>query len=103
MAGRSDEDQQLLQACRIIQILYQSNPYPTPVGSRNSRKNRRRRWRKRQRQVEHLAARVLATVVHGQQDNHLVDLPPLEQLNIRDPEAEQTTGTLSMDSGAKDN
>nr|ALX35418.1 rev protein [Human immunodeficiency virus 1] len=103
MAGRSDEDQQLLQAIQIIKILYQSNPQPSPTGSRNARKNRRRRWRRRQTQVESIAARVLATVVHGPQDNNLVELPPLEQLNIRDPEVDQPSGTWTVDPRAEDN
>nr|P0C1L3.1 RecName: Full=Protein Rev; AltName: Full=ART/TRS; AltName: Full=Anti-repression transactivator; AltName: Full=Regulator of expression of viral proteins [HIV-1 O_MVP5180] len=103
MAGRSEEDQQLLQAIQIIKILYQSNPCPTPAGSRNARKNRRRRWRRRQAQVDSLATRILATVVHGSQDNNLVDLPPLEQLNIRDPEADRLPGTGTVDPGTKDN
>nr|BAH97672.1 Rev [Human immunodeficiency virus 1] len=103
MAGRSDEDQQLLQAIQIIKILYQSNPHPTPGGSRNARKNRRRRWRRRQAQVDTLATRILTTVVHGSQDNNLVDLPPLEQLSIRDPEADQLPGTWTVDPGTKDN
>ncbi|AAO47221.1 rev protein [Human immunodeficiency virus 1] len=101
MAGRSDDD--LLRAIRIIRILYQSNPQPPPRGSRNARKNRRRRWRRRQAQVDNLAARVLATVVHGPQDNSAVELPPLEQLSIRDPEGDQLSGTWTVDPRAEDN
>nr|ALX35364.1 rev protein [Human immunodeficiency virus 1] len=104
MAGRSgDDDRQLLTAIQIIKILYQSNPHPAPRGSRNARKNRRRRWRRRQAQVESLAARVLATVVHGPQDNNLVELPPLEQLSIRDPDGDQLSGTWTEDPRAEDN
>ncbi|ALX35472.1 rev protein [Human immunodeficiency virus 1] len=103
MAGRSEEDQQLLQAIRIIRILYQSNPHPTPSGSRNARKNRRRRWRRRQAQVDALATRILATVVHGPEDSNPVDLPSLEHLSIRDPEADQLSETWTVDSGTKDN
>nr|WMX21838.1 rev protein [Human immunodeficiency virus 1] len=104
MAGRSrDNDEQLLGAIRIVRILYQSNPLPTPAGSRNARRNRRRRWRRRQAQVEALAARILATVVQGHQDNHLVELPPLEQLSIRDPESDQLPGTGTADSRAENN
>nr|AAL28060.1 rev protein [Human immunodeficiency virus 1] len=103
MAGRSEEDQQLLQAIQIIKILYQSNPHPTTSGSRNARRNRRRRWRRRQAQVDSIAARVLASVVHGPQDNNLVDLPPLEQLSLRDPEVDQTPGTWTVDHRAEDN
>nr|ALX35319.1 rev protein [Human immunodeficiency virus 1] len=103
MAGRSDEDQQLLRVVRIIKILYQSNPHPSPTGSRSARRNRRRRWRRRQAQVDTLAARILATVVHGPQDNTLVELPPLEQLSIRDPDGDQPSGTWTVDPGTKDN
>nr|AHC30148.1 rev protein [Human immunodeficiency virus 1] len=102
MAGRSDADQ-LLRAIQIIKILYQSNPHPSSSGSRNARRNRRRRWRRRQAQVENLAARVLATVVHGPQDNNLVELPPLEQLNIRDPEGDQQSGTWTEHPRTEDN
>ncbi|AAO47177.1 rev protein [Human immunodeficiency virus 1] len=102
MAGRSD-DTQLLQAIQIIKILYQSNPHPAPGGSRSARRNRRRRWRRRQAQVETLAARFLATVVHGPQDNNIVDLPPLERLSIRDPESDQLSGTWTGDPRAEDN
>ncbi|AGE13506.1 rev protein [Human immunodeficiency virus] len=102
MAGRSDDDN-LLRAIQIIKILYQSNPHPSPSGSRNARKNRRRRWRRRQAQVDNIAARVLATVVHGPQNNNIVDLPPLEQLSIRDPEGDQLSGTWTVDPGTEDN
>nr|P0C1L4.1 RecName: Full=Protein Rev; AltName: Full=ART/TRS; AltName: Full=Anti-repression transactivator; AltName: Full=Regulator of expression of viral proteins [HIV-1 O_ANT70] len=102
MAGRSEDDQ-LLQAIQIIKILYQSNPQPSPRGSRNARKNRRRRWRRRQAQVDTLAARVLATVVHGPQNNNIVDLPPLEQLSIRDPEGDQLSEAWTVDPRAEDN
>nr|AYP19859.1 rev protein [Human immunodeficiency virus 1] len=103
MAGRSDDVKPLLNAIQIIKILYQSNPHPSPTGSRNARKNRRRRWRRRQAQIDTLAARVLATVVHGPPDDNCVDLPALEQLNIRDPDSDQPSGTWTVDSRAKDN
>ncbi|CAC38425.1 rev protein [Human immunodeficiency virus 1] len=104
MAGRSDGDQPLLRAIQIIKILYQSNPHPSPTtGSTSARRNRRRRWRKRQAQIDTLAARILATVVHGPQDNNLVELPPLEQLSIRDPDGDQPSGTWTVDPGTEDN
>nr|ALX35427.1 rev protein [Human immunodeficiency virus 1] len=103
MAGRSGEDQQLLNVVQIIKILYQSNPQPLPTGSRNARKNRRRRWRRRQAQVDSIATRILATIVHGPPDDNLVGLPDLEQLNIRDPEVDQPTGTWTVHSRAEDN
>nr|AAO47150.1 rev protein [Human immunodeficiency virus 1] len=102
MAGRST-DEELLRVIRIINILYQSNPHPSPTGSRNARRNRRRRWRRRQAQVNTLASRILATVVHGPQDNNLVELPPLEQLSIRDPDGDQPSGTWTEDPRAEDN
>nr|AHC30157.1 rev protein [Human immunodeficiency virus 1] len=102
MAGRSG-DAQLLQVIQIIKILYQSNPHPSPSGSRNARRNRRRRWRRRQAQVENLAARFLATVVHGPQNNNIVELPPLEQLSIRDPEGDRLPETWTVDPRTKDN
>nr|ALX35400.1 rev protein [Human immunodeficiency virus 1] len=103
MAGRSDDVQPLLQAIQIIKILYQSNPHPSPIGSRSARRNRRRRWRRRQAQVDTLAARILATVVHGPQDNNLVELPPLEQLSISDPDGDQPSGTWTVDPRPEDN
>nr|ALX35355.1 rev protein [Human immunodeficiency virus 1] len=103
MAGRSDDDRQLLQAIQIVKILYQSNPHPSPTGSRSARRNRRRRWRRRQAQVDFIAARVLATVVHGPQDNNCVELPPLEQLSIRDPEDHQAPETWTVEHRAVDN
>ncbi|CAC38434.1 rev protein [Human immunodeficiency virus 1] len=103
MAGRSDGDQPLLRAIQIIKILYQSNSHTSPTGSRSARRNRRRRWRTRHAHVDTLAARILATVVHGPQDNNLVELPPLEQLSIRDPDGDQPSGTWTVDSGTEDN
>nr|ALX35328.1 rev protein [Human immunodeficiency virus 1] len=103
MAGRSDEDQQLLWAIQTIKLLYQSNPYPTPSGSRSARRNRRRRWRRRQAGVENLATRILASAIHRPPDDNPVDLPPLEHLSIRDPEGDQLPETRTVDSGTKDN
>ncbi|AGE13515.1 rev protein [Human immunodeficiency virus] len=104
MAGRSDaDDQQLVQAVRIIKLLYQSNPQPSPIGSRNARKNRRRRWRRRQVQIDSLATRILATVVHGPQDNSCVELPSLEHLSIGDSEGDQPSETWTVDPRREDN
>nr|AAO47195.1 rev protein [Human immunodeficiency virus 1] len=103
MAGRSDDDRQLLQAVRIIRILYQSNPQPAPTGSRNARRNKRRRWRRRQAQVATLAAKFLADIVHRPPDDNPVELPSLDQLSIRDLESEQLPGTWTGDSGTEDN
>ncbi|AGW99841.1 rev protein [Human immunodeficiency virus 1] len=85
MAGRSgDSDEALLQAVRIIKILYQSNPYPQPRGTRQARKNRRRRWRARQEQIHSISER--AEPVPFQ-------LPPIERLHISDSESGGNSGT----------
>nr|UTT71786.1 rev protein [Human immunodeficiency virus 1]UTT71790.1 rev protein [Human immunodeficiency virus 1] len=94
MAGRSgDSDAALLQAVRIIKILYQSNPYPKPEGTRQARKNRRRRWRARQRQIRTLSERILATYLGRPAEPVPLQLPPLERLHIGDSESGGTSGT----------
>nr|ALX35184.1 rev protein [Human immunodeficiency virus 1] len=83
MAGRSgDADEDLLNAIRIIKILYQSNPYPSPEGTRQARKNRRRRWRARQRQIGEISQRILSTCVGRPAEPVSLPLPPLERLCI---------------------
>nr|AGO06407.1 rev protein [Human immunodeficiency virus 1] len=94
MAGRSgDSDEALLKAVRIIKILYQSNPYPEPRGTRQARKNRRRRWRARQRQVHSLSERILSTCLGRPAEPVPLQLPPLERLHISDSESGGTSGT----------
>nr|AYX66905.1 rev protein [Human immunodeficiency virus 1] len=95
MAGRSgDSDEALLQAVRIIKILYQSNPYPTPEGTtRQARKNRRRRWRARQRQIHSISERILSTCVGRSTEPVPFQLPPIERLSIGDSESSRTSGT----------
>nr|AYX67505.1 rev protein [Human immunodeficiency virus 1] len=95
MAGRSgDSDEALLQAVRIIKILYQSNPYPTPEGTtRQARKNRRRRWRARQRQIHSISERILSTCVGRPTEPVPFQLPPIERLSIGDSESSGTSGT----------
>nr|APU88120.1 rev protein [Human immunodeficiency virus 1] len=93
MAGRSGEDEALLQAVRIIKILYQSNPYPKPEGTRQARKNRRRRWRARQRQIREISERVLSACLGRPPEPEPLLLPPLERLNIGDSESSGTSGT----------
>nr|AGF31067.1 rev protein [Human immunodeficiency virus 1] len=86
MAGRSgDSDEALLQAVRIIKILYQSNPYPTPEGTRQARKNRRRRWRARQRQIRAISERILSTCL-----GRSAEPVPLQRLSI---DCSQSGGT----------
>nr|URZ26249.1 rev protein [Human immunodeficiency virus 1] len=83
MAGRSgDSDEDLLRVVRIIKILYQSNPYPKPRGSRQARKNRRRRWRARQRQIDSIGERILSTCLGRPAEPVPLQLPPLERLHL---------------------
>nr|WIF18993.1 rev protein [Human immunodeficiency virus 1] len=94
MAGRSgDPDEDLLTAVRVIKILYQSNPYPEPRGSRQARKNRRRRWRARQRQINSLSERILSTCLGRPTEPVPLQLPPLERLHLDCSEDCGTSGT----------
>nr|WOL42931.1 rev protein [Human immunodeficiency virus 1] len=94
MAGRSgDTDEELLRAVRIIKLLYQSNPYPEPKGTRQARKNRRRRWRARQRQIRALSERILFACVGRPTEPVPLPLPPLERLHIDCNEDCGTSGT----------
>nr|APU87961.1 rev protein [Human immunodeficiency virus 1] len=94
MAGRSgDSDEALLQAVRIIKILYQSNPHPTDGGTRQARKNRRRRWRARQKQIHSISERILATCLGRPTEPVPLQLPPLERLHIDSGEGVGTSGT----------
>nr|AKT76999.1 rev protein [Human immunodeficiency virus 1]AKT77061.1 rev protein [Human immunodeficiency virus 1]AKT77088.1 rev protein [Human immunodeficiency virus 1] len=94
MAGRSgDNDEALLQAIRIIKILYQSNPYPKPEGTRQARKNRRRRWRARQRQISEISERILGTYLGRPTEPVPFQLPPIERLHIDCSESSGTSGT----------
>ncbi|AHA50677.1 rev protein [Human immunodeficiency virus 1] len=99
MAGRSgDNDEALLRAVRIIKILYQSNPYPEPRGTRQARKNRRRRWRARQKQIHSLSERVLSSCLGRPAEPVPLQLPPIERLNISDSESGGTSGTQGVGS-----
>nr|AAS59208.1 rev protein [Human immunodeficiency virus 1] len=83
MAGRSgDNDKELLQAVGYIKILYQSNPYPKPEGTRQARRNRRRRWRARQRQIRAISERILSSCLGRLEEPVPFQLPPLEKLHI---------------------
>nr|AUZ99970.1 rev protein [Human immunodeficiency virus 1] len=83
MAGRSGStDEELLRAVRIIKILYQSNPFPSPEGTRQTRRNRRRRWRARQRQIREISERILSTCLGRPSEPVPLQLPPLERLHI---------------------
>nr|AHC29765.1 rev protein [Human immunodeficiency virus 1] len=91
--GYEDPDEELLKAVRIIKILYQSNPYPEPRGTRQARKNRRRRWRARQRQINTLSERILSTCLGRPAEPVPLLLPPIERLHIGDSESGGTSGT----------
>nr|AKT77989.1 rev protein [Human immunodeficiency virus 1]AKT77998.1 rev protein [Human immunodeficiency virus 1]AKT78007.1 rev protein [Human immunodeficiency virus 1]AKT78016.1 rev protein [Human immunodeficiency virus 1] len=95
MAGRSgDNDAALLQAVKIIKILYQSNPYPTLEGTtRQARKNRRRRWRARQKQIHSISERILSTCLGRSAEPVPFQLPPIERLHIDCSESSTTSGT----------
>nr|ALB06608.1 rev protein [Human immunodeficiency virus 1] len=95
MAGRSgDSDEALLQAVRIIKILYQSNPYPNPEGTtRQARRNRRRRWRARQRQINSISERILSTCLGRSAEPVPLQLPPIERLTIDCNESGGDSGT----------
>nr|ABV89686.1 rev protein [Human immunodeficiency virus 1] len=94
MAGRSgDSDEALLRAVRIIKILYQSNPYPEPGGTRQARKNRRGRWRARQRQIRSISERVLSACVGRPEEPVPLQLPPLERLTLDCSESGGTSDT----------
>nr|AAW57742.1 rev protein [Human immunodeficiency virus 1] len=94
MAGRSGStDEELLRAVRIVKILYQSNPYPSPEGTRQARRNRRRRWRARQRQVRALSERILSACLGGSTEPVPLQLPPLERLTLNCDEDCGTSGT----------
>nr|WCD68152.1 rev protein [Human immunodeficiency virus 1] len=92
MAGRSgDTDEDLLRAVRIIKILYQSNPYPPPEGTRQTRKNRRRRWRARQKQIHSLSERILSSCLGRPTEPVPFHLPPIERLSL-DSGTQQSQG-----------
>nr|AMQ24599.1 rev protein [Human immunodeficiency virus 1] len=94
MAGRSgDSDDELLRAVRIIRILYQSNPYPEPRGTRQARRNRRRRWRARQQQIHSISERILSTYLGGPTEPVPLQLPPLERLTLDCDKDCGTSGT----------
>nr|ASU63018.1 rev protein [Human immunodeficiency virus 1] len=94
MAGRSgDSDEELLKAIQIIKILYRSNPYPEPKGSRQARKNRRRRWRARQRQIDSISERIFSISLGRPAEPVPFQLPPLERLHLDCSEDLGTSGT----------
>nr|QAU01917.1 rev protein [Human immunodeficiency virus 1]QAU01926.1 rev protein [Human immunodeficiency virus 1]QAU01944.1 rev protein [Human immunodeficiency virus 1]QAU01953.1 rev protein [Human immunodeficiency virus 1]QAU01962.1 rev protein [Human immunodeficiency virus 1] len=99
MAGRSgDGDEDLLKAVRLIKTLYQSNPPPSPEGTRQARRNRRRRWRERQRQIRQISERILDTYLGRSEEPVPLQLPPLERLTLDCNEDCGTSGTQGVGS-----
>nr|AET75995.1 rev protein [Human immunodeficiency virus 1]AET76004.1 rev protein [Human immunodeficiency virus 1]AET76012.1 rev protein [Human immunodeficiency virus 1]AET76021.1 rev protein [Human immunodeficiency virus 1]AET76030.1 rev protein [Human immunodeficiency virus 1] len=99
MAGRrGDPDEELLQTVRIIKILYQSNPPPSPEGTRQARRNRRRRWRQRQRHIHKISAWILSTRLGRSAEPVPLQLPPLERLTLDCNEDSGTSGTQGLGS-----
>nr|WCD67866.1 rev protein [Human immunodeficiency virus 1] len=94
MAGRSgNNDEDLLQTLKVIKILYPDNPYPSPGGTRQARKNRRRRWRARQRQIHSISQRILSSCLGRRAEPVPLQLPPLEGLHLDCREDSRTPGT----------
>nr|UXE48353.1 rev protein [Human immunodeficiency virus 1] len=83
MAGRSREsDEELLRTVRLIKLLYQSNPPPSPERTRQARKNRRRRWRERQRTIQSISTWLISTYLGRPTEPVPLQLPPLERLTL---------------------
>nr|UST15751.1 rev protein [Human immunodeficiency virus 1]UST15965.1 rev protein [Human immunodeficiency virus 1] len=97
MAGRrGDSDEELLRAVRLIKFLYQSNPPPSPEGTRQARRNRRRRWRARQSQIREISGWVLSNFVGRPAEPVPLQLPPLERLTLDCSEGCGTSGTQGV-------
>nr|UNJ84720.1 rev protein [Human immunodeficiency virus 1] len=94
MAGRSgDSDEELLKAVRLIRLLYQSNPTPSPGGTRQARRNRRRRWRERQRHIQAISRWIISNHLGRPTEPVPLQLPPLERLTLDCNEDCGTSGT----------
>nr|QVG68450.1 rev protein [Human immunodeficiency virus 1]UXE48002.1 rev protein [Human immunodeficiency virus 1] len=99
MAGRSgDSDEELLKTVRLIKLLYQSNPPPSPEGTRQARRNRRRRWRQRQRTIRSLSTWLISTYLGRPTEPVPLQLPPLERLTLDCSEDCGTSGTQGVGS-----
>nr|ALP12647.2 rev protein [Human immunodeficiency virus 1] len=97
MAGRSgDSDEDFLKAIRIIKFLYQSNPPPSPQGTRQARRNRRRRWRERQRHIRVISDWILRNHLGRPTEPVPLQLPPLERLTLDCDEDCGTSGTQGV-------
>nr|AVE27382.1 rev protein [Human immunodeficiency virus 1] len=97
MAGRSgDSDEELIKTVRLIRRIYQSNPLPSPEGTRQARRNRRRRWRERQRQIRQFSEWILGTYLDRPAEPVPLQLPPLERLTLDSSEDCGTSGTQGV-------
>nr|AAQ98598.1 rev protein [Human immunodeficiency virus 1] len=97
MAGRSeDRDEELIKTVRLIKLLYQSNPLPSPEGTRKARRNRRRRWRAKQSQIRKISGRILDTYLGGSTEPVPLQLPPLERLTLDCSEDCGTSGSQGV-------
>nr|WCB88999.1 rev protein [Human immunodeficiency virus 1]WCB89103.1 rev protein [Human immunodeficiency virus 1]WCB89214.1 rev protein [Human immunodeficiency virus 1]WCB89231.1 rev protein [Human immunodeficiency virus 1]WCB89266.1 rev protein [Human immunodeficiency virus 1] len=97
MAGRSgDSDEELLKAVRLIKLLYQSNPPPSPEGTRQARRNRRRRWRQRQLHIRTISDWILRNHLGRSKEPVPLQLPPLERLTLDCDEGCGTSGTQGV-------
>nr|ADF86378.1 rev protein [Human immunodeficiency virus 1] len=99
MAGRSeDSDEDLLKTVKLIKLLYQSNPFPSPRGTRQARRNRRRRWRQRQRYIQAVSTWIISTHLGRSTEPVPLQLPPLERLTLDCSEDCGTSGTQGVGS-----
>nr|ACJ37093.1 rev protein [Human immunodeficiency virus 1] len=99
MAGRSgDGDEELIQTVRLIRLLYQSNPPPSPEGTRQARRNRRRRWRERQRWIQSISGWILRNYLGRSAEPVPLPLPPIERLTLDCNEDCGTSGTQGVGS-----
>nr|QOL04304.1 rev protein [Human immunodeficiency virus 1] len=97
MAGRSgDSDEELLKTVRLIKFLYQSNPLPSPEGTRQARRNRRRRWRERQRHIRSISGWLLSNHLGRPTEPVPFHLPPIERLTLDCDEDCGTSGTQGV-------
>nr|AJP61587.1 rev protein [Human immunodeficiency virus 1] len=97
MAGRSgDSDEELLKTVRLIKLLYQSNPPPSPEGTRQAISNRRRRWRERQRQRQSLSEWIISNYQCRHADPEPVHLPLPQRLTLNRNDDCGTSGTQGV-------
>nr|UUG60884.1 rev protein [Human immunodeficiency virus 1] len=97
MAGRSgDSEEELIKTVRLIKRLYQSNPLPSPEGTRQARRNRRRRWRQKQRWIRSISDWILSTHLGRPTEPVPLQLPPIERLTLDCDKDCGTSGTQGV-------